>query len=72
MTNSFAIADVDAPLAFEETSTRREMRSGGEKRREREAGDEEPRFMIFCFVFVFAFVREKKKKKMKARARALF
>jgi len=69
LTNSFAIAD-DA-LAFEETSTRREMRSGGEKE-EREAGDEEPRFMIFCFVFVFAFVREKKKKKMKARARALF
>jgi hypothetical protein len=69
LTNSFAIAD-DA-LAFEETSTRREMRSGGEKRREREAGDEEPRFMIFCFAFVFVFVREKKKK-MKARARALF
>jgi hypothetical protein len=53
LTNSFTIDDGDAPLAFEETSTRREMRSGGlEKRRvvREEAGDEfEPRFMTFCF-----------------------
>jgi len=43
------------------------MRSGGEKE-EREAGDEEPRFMIFCF----ACVRQREEEEEKARARALF